>query len=200
MNFFVWNYLIYEVVWNYLIYEVVIIYTNNYLIWHNRLFCHTFYPSLPIFLHRYICHICDISQLCCTYSLISPSHRSTCFVFPPHLLPLSLFCHHQIGSSWLQFGIDNLLSHLYLLSKPGWQIMTEKSGMLPSSDAHCFVWFLFCSFSHFCLDCWQPWWERLTSCDRFVVIGFRTLSQHDCHITTTCNRICICIWNVYSYL
>ena len=26
-------------------------------------FC-TFYPNLPIFLHRYICHICDISQLC----------------------------------------------------------------------------------------------------------------------------------------
>ena len=24
---------------------------------------HTFYPNLPIFLHRYICHICDISQL-----------------------------------------------------------------------------------------------------------------------------------------
>ena len=25
---------------------------------------HTFYPNLPTFLHRYICHICDISQLC----------------------------------------------------------------------------------------------------------------------------------------
>ena len=24
---------------------------------------HTFYPNLPIFLHRYICHICDILQL-----------------------------------------------------------------------------------------------------------------------------------------
>ena len=24
----------------------------------------TFYPSFPIFLHRYICHICDILQLC----------------------------------------------------------------------------------------------------------------------------------------
>ena len=23
-----------------------------------------FYPNLLIFLHRYICHICDISQLC----------------------------------------------------------------------------------------------------------------------------------------
>ena len=23
---------------------------------------HIFYPNLPIFLHRYICHICDISQ------------------------------------------------------------------------------------------------------------------------------------------
>ena len=23
-----------------------------------------FYPNSPIFLHRYICHICDISQLC----------------------------------------------------------------------------------------------------------------------------------------
>ena len=25
---------------------------------------HTFYPKLPIFLNRYICHICEISQLC----------------------------------------------------------------------------------------------------------------------------------------
>ena len=25
---------------------------------------YTFYPNLPIFLHRYICHTCDISQLC----------------------------------------------------------------------------------------------------------------------------------------
>ena len=25
---------------------------------------YTFYPNLPIFLHRYICHICDILQLC----------------------------------------------------------------------------------------------------------------------------------------
>ena len=31
-----------------------------------QLYCmnsHTFYPNLPIFLHRYICHICDILQL-----------------------------------------------------------------------------------------------------------------------------------------
>ena len=27
-------------------------------------FPQTFYPNLPIFLHGYICHICDISQLC----------------------------------------------------------------------------------------------------------------------------------------
>ena len=25
---------------------------------------YTFYPNLLIFLHRYICHLCDISQLC----------------------------------------------------------------------------------------------------------------------------------------
>ena len=25
---------------------------------------YTFYPNRPIFLHRYICHICDILQLC----------------------------------------------------------------------------------------------------------------------------------------
>ena len=27
-------------------------------------FLHTFYPNFSIFLHRYICHICDILQLC----------------------------------------------------------------------------------------------------------------------------------------
>ena len=27
------------------------------------MFSHTFFPNLPIFLHRYICHICDILQL-----------------------------------------------------------------------------------------------------------------------------------------
>ena len=43
---------------------VVINYTKKYLFWHNHVCYHTFYPNLPIFLHRYICHICDISQLC----------------------------------------------------------------------------------------------------------------------------------------
>ena len=28
---------------------------------------HTFYPNLPIFLHKYICHICAISQLWANY-------------------------------------------------------------------------------------------------------------------------------------
>ena len=30
----------------------------------NCVVSYTLYPNLPIFLHRYICHICDISQLC----------------------------------------------------------------------------------------------------------------------------------------
>ena len=53
--------ILYEVVLNT---EVHVSYTKTYLIWHNRVFYHTFYLKLPIFLHRYICHICDILQLC----------------------------------------------------------------------------------------------------------------------------------------
>ena len=49
----------------------------------------TFYPNLPIFLHRYICHICDISQLCLFYLVswmslhfdsLKPRHVNWCFV------------------------------------------------------------------------------------------------------------------------
>ena len=36
---------------------------KKYSILQNFLSSFTFYPNLPIFLHRYICHICDISQL-----------------------------------------------------------------------------------------------------------------------------------------
>ena len=36
--------------------------SQNYFILQNC-FSFTFYPNLPRFLHRYICHICDISQL-----------------------------------------------------------------------------------------------------------------------------------------
>ena len=37
---------------------------RNYFILQNCEVSYTFYPNLPIFLHRYICHICDISQPC----------------------------------------------------------------------------------------------------------------------------------------
>ena len=37
---------------------------KNYFSLQNYMAFHTFYPNLPIFLHRYICHICDILQLC----------------------------------------------------------------------------------------------------------------------------------------
>ena len=39
------------------------IYPNQYLILQNCIFFQTFYPTLPIFLHGYIRHICDILQL-----------------------------------------------------------------------------------------------------------------------------------------
>ena len=37
---------------------------------------HAFYPNLPIFLHRYICHICDILDFCPYFlSFIAPLQR-----------------------------------------------------------------------------------------------------------------------------
>ena len=36
----------------------------KYFSWAKLHFPHTFYPNLPKNLHRYICHICDILQLC----------------------------------------------------------------------------------------------------------------------------------------
>ena len=36
--------------------------TQNFFILQNFVVSCTFYPNLPIFLHRYICHICDILQ------------------------------------------------------------------------------------------------------------------------------------------
>ena len=38
---------------------------QKYFILQNGVVFCTFYPNLPIFLHRYICHICDILQLWC---------------------------------------------------------------------------------------------------------------------------------------
>ena len=37
---------------------------QNYFILQKCVVSYTFYPNFPIFLHRYICHICDILQLC----------------------------------------------------------------------------------------------------------------------------------------
>ena len=51
--------------------------------WHNHAFYYTFYPNLPIFLHRYICHICDILQL--WLSLGNASQLWAYFGFPNHL-------------------------------------------------------------------------------------------------------------------
>ena len=39
------------------------IYPKKYLTFTNLHVLPHFYPNIPIFLHRYICHICDISQL-----------------------------------------------------------------------------------------------------------------------------------------
>ena len=41
---------------------------KHYFVLQNYVVSHTFYPDFPLFLHRYICHICDISQLCTTPS------------------------------------------------------------------------------------------------------------------------------------
>ena len=118
-------------------------------------------------------------------SLISPSDRSASFVFPPHLLPVSLFRNHQIGSSWLHFRVDNLLSYFYF-----------HLGLQINDSFRPLMHLVLCDF---CFAVFHIFvrigsgGEKLTSCDRFVVIGFRTLSRHDRHVTTTCIRICICV-------
>ena len=38
--------------------------SKYYFILQNCVVSYTFYPNTTIFLHRYICHICDILQLC----------------------------------------------------------------------------------------------------------------------------------------
>ena len=47
------------------------------------MFSHTFYPNVPIFLHKHICHICDNLQLFMLPSLPSFQwQKSICFQFP----------------------------------------------------------------------------------------------------------------------
>ena len=48
----------------------------------------TFYPNFPIFLHRYICHICDILQLCLFIVLIQNTRYKS--YWPMKNSPLSL--------------------------------------------------------------------------------------------------------------
>ena len=66
------------------------IYPLNYSIEQKNMFSHTFYPNLPIFLHRYICHICDISQLC---------KGATFWAKDPFWGPLG-FSRHSIQPKW----------------------------------------------------------------------------------------------------
>ena len=71
-----------------------------------------FYPNLPIFLHRYICHICDILQLCSVAALFCtlPSN-------------LEIFDNLQVGLQkpkgrlYFKYKIANLDGKIYHIVK-----------------------------------------------------------------------------------
>ena len=102
---------------------------------------HTFYPNLPIFLHRYICHICDILQLWLVH----------------HPIPIWSFTIHDKCCIWWWFPhsgslfnlqVENFRLCLLVLSFP-FEIDVE-SGVGPSSNSNmiiyhdkCYIWWWF---------------------------------------------------------
>ena len=73
------------------------------LFWPNCIFSQTFYPSLQIFLHEYIRHIRDISQLWASYRRPQNLISSCCIHFIKLLIiptPAILYsCHYYSSSS-----------------------------------------------------------------------------------------------------
>ena len=99
--------------------------------------------------------------LCCIYGVFIACTCVALFLSPtvPHLLfPHHIYC--PAAFSVITRLPTEEYSHL-------WNTFKELT-------------ILFCSFSTFSSD-WQRWWW-LTSCDGFVVIGFRTLSRHNHHL------------------